>query len=273
MIHVHELSRHFTLETGRTLVAVDRVSFRVAEGEVYGLLGPNGAGKTTTLRMLLGLLRPTAGWAEIDGIRSSDAPDEVKRRVGLVSAAAGVYQYQTVREVLEYFGDLYGMSIDSIRSRLATLADEFEITPLLDRQCVQLSTGQKQRLNLVRALLHNPPVVLLDEPTLGLDIRGSRIIYDFVDRLRREGQAVIICTHHLDDAERLCTRFGLMEGGRLVREGTLAELRQAFGAERLVDIFLKLSDRGGDPEVITEAAGGTRAVGTLDPSADHTPIG
>lgn len=254
MIQVHELTRHFTLETGQTLVAVDQVSFCVPEGEVYGLLGPNGAGKTTTLRMLLGLLKPTSGWAEIDGIRSNDAPDEVKRRVGLVSAAAGVYQYQTVREVLEYFGDLYGMPPELVEQRIQSLSLNFEMTQLLDRQCVQLSTGQKQRLNLARALLHSPPVVLLDEPTLGLDIRGSRIIYDFVDGLRREGKAVIICTHHLDDAERLCTRFGLMDGGRIVREGTLAELQQTFGAERLVDMFLKLSDRGVASESSSEAA-------------------
>ena len=259
MIRVSDLTKQFTLETGQILVAVDHVSFQVPAGEVYGLLGSNGAGKTTTLRMLLGLLQPTSGWAEVQGFRSSESPNEVKRRVGLVSAMAGVYQYQTVREVLEYFGDLYGLAPQRIAQRIATLSADFEMVPLLDRQCAQLSTGQKQRLNLVRALLHAPPVVLLDEPTLGLDIRGSRIIYDFVDRLRMEGKAVIICTHHLDDAERLCTRFGLMDGGRLIREGTLAELQEALGADHLVEMFLKLADRGADSDLAGTAAGGNTA--------------
>jgi sodium transport system ATP-binding protein len=238
MIQVHELRKVFPLPDGRELVAVDGISFSVAPGEVFGLLGPNGAGKTTTLRMLLGLLTPTSGYAEIDGVRSCDRGDEVKMRVGLVSTQAGVYQYQTVREMLLYFADLYRVTPDQARERVASLSAEFGFADLLDRACAQLSTGQKQRVNLARALVHEPPVLLLDEPTLGLDVWGSRVIYGFVEKMRSQGRSVIICTHHLDDAERLCTRFGLMDQGRIALTGALEEVLAAGHADNLVDVFL-----------------------------------
>lgn len=241
MIQVEDLTRSFPLPGGRELLAVDQVSFSVAAGEVYGLLGPNGAGKTTTLRMLLGLLRPTRGRAMIAGYRTTEFGDEVKRRVGLVSANAGVYQRLTAREMLLYFADLYGVPPDEARREMLRLADLFGFTEFLNQPCGTLSTGQRQRINLARALIHGPPVLLLDEPTLGLDLWGSQVISEFVTHVRQEGKAVILCTHHLDEAERTCTRFGLMQRGRIVREGTLSELQAATGGNSLVEIFLKLS--------------------------------
>src|SRR5262245_51568656 len=172
MIDVQELTKQFPLPGGRDLTAVDRVSFSVAAGEVYGLLGPNGAGKTTTLRMLLGLLRPTSGFAAIGGFRSVDFPDEVKRRVGLVAANAGLYQYLTPREMLLFFADLYGVSAADAREELARLVALLGLAEFIDQHCATLSTGQRQRVNLARALIHRPPVMLLDEPTLGLDVLG-----------------------------------------------------------------------------------------------------
>jgi ABC-2 type transport system ATP-binding protein/sodium transport system ATP-binding protein len=213
------------------------LSFVVAAGEVYGLLGPNGAGKTTTIRMIVGLLRPDGGWAEVAGFRTSESPDEVKSRVGLVSANDGVYPWLTVREMLLFFADLYGLSPGAAVANLRTLARLFELTPLLDRRCALLSTGQRQRVTLARALIHSPPVVLLDEPTRGLDVLGSQVVVDYVRRLRDEGQAVIVSTHRLDEAERLCDRFGLLHEGRLRLEGTLGELRTATGCTTLVDMF------------------------------------
>src|SRR4051794_3453939 len=242
MIEVEHLTKRFPLPGGQSLLAVDDLSFAVRAGEVYGLLGPNGAGKTTTLRMLLGLLRPTSGQASIAGYGSIEAPDEVKRRVGLVSASAGLYQGLTVREMLLFFADLYGVPLADARAELKRLAELLALTEFLGQRCSTLSTGQRQRVNLARALIHRPPVMLLDEPTLGLDVLGSQVIVEYISLLRAEGKAAIVTTHRLDEAERLCDRFGLMHRGRLVEEGTLAELRTRTGCGNLVEMFLKLAD-------------------------------
>jgi sodium transport system ATP-binding protein len=244
MIVVDELTKRFPLPGGKNLLAVDRVSFQVQPGEVYGLLGPNGAGKTTTLRMLLGLLQPTSGQAAIAGFGSSEFPDEVKRRVGLVSANAGLYNGLSVREMLLFFADLYAVPDNEAQSELDRLSKLLGLHDIIDRRCINLSTGQRQRVTLARALIHRPPVMLLDEPTLGLDVLGSQVIIEYIDVLRMEGKAVILTTHYLDDAERLCTRFGLMHHGCLVSEGTLAELRERTGCQNLIDMFLKLSNVG-----------------------------
>ncbi|HEX6987133.1 MAG TPA: ATP-binding cassette domain-containing protein [Planctomycetaceae bacterium] len=251
MIAVRELTK--TFGAGRAAVrAVDGLSFSVAAGEVYGLLGPNGAGKTTTLRMLLGLLRPTSGDAVVGGYSATRRPDDVKRRLGLVSASAGLYQWLTPRETLAYFADLYGLSPAAAENRTARLAEVLGLGGFLDRRCATLSTGQKQRVNLARALVHDPPIMLLDEPTRGLDVVGSRVIFDYIGLLRREGKAVIVSTHRLDEAERLCDRFGLLHRGRLRYEGTLAELRERTGRQRLVEIFFDLLDEPkAEPAVVT----------------------
>jgi ABC-2 type transport system ATP-binding protein/sodium transport system ATP-binding protein len=244
MIQVEGLSRRFRVPGGRDVLAVDDVSFRVTAGEVYGLLGPNGAGKTTTLRMLLGLLPPTSGSATIEGFSSADAPEEVKRRVGFVSTSAGLYPHLSVREMLLFFADLYSVPPAKAAVELGRLAELLGIGDLLDRRCVTLSTGQKQRVNLARALIHQPPVLLLDEPTGGLDVILSQVVVEFVAHLREQGKAVILTTHQLDEAERLCDRFGLLHMGRLVRTGTLAELRQETGCTSLADMFLSLAKIG-----------------------------
>jgi ABC-2 type transport system ATP-binding protein/sodium transport system ATP-binding protein len=244
MIHVHQLTKSFPLPGGRSLLAVDRLSFAVQPGEVYGLLGPNGAGKTTTLRMLLGLLQPTGGEASIAGFTSALHPDEVKRRVGYVSAGAGLYHGLTVREMLLFFADLYAVPDAQAHHELDRLGRLLGLGEIFERRCANLSTGQRQRVTLARALIHRPPVMLLDEPTLGLDVMGCQMIMEYIEHLRREGKAVILTTHHLDDAERLCSRFGLMNQGALVSEGTLAELRDRTGCTSLVEMFLKLSKAG-----------------------------
>lgn len=244
MVRVEHLSKTFLLAGGKTLEAVSDVTFTVAAGEVYGLLGPNGAGKTTTLRMVLGLLRPTSGQAAIAGHASGADAAEVKRRVGLVSATAGVYPWLSVREFLLYFADLYGVPPALAAERLERLRQVFGITDLLPRRCVTLSTGQRQRVQLARALIHDPPVLLLDEPTDGLDVLGSQVVVEYLSHLRAQGKAVILTTHRLDEAERLCDRFGLLHRGRLVCEGTLAELRSSTGCATLVEMFLKLSQVG-----------------------------
>ncbi len=241
MVDVTELRKVYELPGGGEVVAVNSITFQVASGDVFGLLGPNGAGKTTTIRMILGLLVPTAGTASIDGFRSDQSPTEVKRRIGLVSANAGIYPWQSARETLSYFADLYGVPRLLAEDRMGRLSETFGLGTFLDRRCNALSTGQKQRLNLARALVHDPPVLLLDEPTLGLDVLGSQTVAEFIDHVREQGKAVILCTHRLDEAERLATRFGLLDRGSMVIQGTLDELRAATNRHSLVEMFIDLA--------------------------------
>lgn len=242
MIVVHELFKRFRA-AGEEIIAVNNLSFSVAAGEVYGLLGPNGAGKTTTMRMIVGLLKSDTGYAEVDGHRSSTEPDAVKSRLGLVSANDGVYPWLSVREMLLFFADLYGVPQEVATVRLEHLAETFGLGAILSRRCATLSTGQKQRVILARGLIHDPPVMLLDEPTRGLDVIGSKVVFDYIAHLRDQNKAVIVCTHRLDEAQRLCDRFGLLHAGQLWREGTLGELQQATGCETLVDMFLGFLDQ------------------------------
>lgn len=265
MIYVHELSKTF-VNHQREIVAVDRLTFRVRAGEVYGLLGPNGAGKTTTVRMILGLLTPTSGYAEIEGLRSSEFPEEVKRRVGLVSASAGLYQWLSPREMLLFFADLYGLDPERAEERLRQLSELMNLGPFLDQRSATLSTGQRQRVQLARALIHDPQIMLLDEPTRGLDVFGSQAIFDYIAQLRQEGRAVIVTTHRLDEAQRLCDRFGLMHRGRFVLEGTLDELRKTSGRESLVDMFIQFA-RAGDERDDLPVAREADNRHSLDPSS------
>ena len=248
MIELRDLARSFG--SGPTAVhAVRGLSLRVEPGEVYGLMGPNGAGKTTALRMVLGLLKPTGGDAFIDGVSVAENPDEVKRRLGLVSASAGLYPWLTPRETLRFFADLYGVPDDLAGPRADALIDRFGIAAFADRRCAGLSTGQTQRVNLARSVMHAPPAMLLDEPTRGLDVVGSQRVFEFVRGLREQRKAVILCTHRLAEAERFCDRFGLLHRGTLRHEGALDELRTATGRETLTEMFVDLLGEGdGDPE-------------------------
>jgi len=239
MLTVHELCKDFRLDHG-VVHAVDQLSFTVSPGEVYGLMGPNGAGKTTTLRMILGLIRPDSGYAEVDNVRTCDDPIAVKAKLGFVSANDGVYSWLSVREMLMFFADLYGTDPAVAAERLDELADLLDIRPLLDRRAGALSTGQRQRVTLVRGLIHDPPVMLLDEPTRGLDVVGSQTVFEYIAHLRSLGKAVLVCTHGLDEAERVCDRFGLLHQGALRHEGTLGELRQSTQRDHLVEMFVDL---------------------------------
>jgi sodium transport system ATP-binding protein len=236
MITVEHLSKTY----GQEVLAVDDVSFSVQPGVAYGLLGPNGAGKTTTLRIVMGLLAPTAGEASIMGCRVSEQPLRIKRLIGLVSASAGLYQWLTPRELLHFFAAGFGLDKQTARQRVSELSAVMELERFMDRRCATLSTGQAQRVNLARALIHDPPVVLLDEPTRGLDVVGAKIVFDYVRYLRELNKAIIVCTHQLDEAERLCDRYGLLHRGRLQFEGTLSELQLQTGQPTLVDMFLSL---------------------------------
>ena len=239
MIRVENLTKTFETDT-TDFIAVDNLSFQVNPGEVYGLLGPNGAGKTTTMRMVLGLMQPTGGFAEVEGFRSSDSPDEVKRRIGFVSATAGIYQWLSVREMLGFFCEMYGLRGSEVEPRVDHVADLLDCRPFLDQRCANLSTGQRQRVNLARAIVHDPPTMLLDEPTLGLDVVASQVVFDYIRLAQDLRKSIILCTHRLEQAERVCNRFGLLHQGKLVHEGSLQDLQNQTSQQNLVDMFLQM---------------------------------
>lgn len=234
---IRNLHKRF-LSDGVEVKAVDGISFEVGRGEVFGLLGPNGAGKTTTLRMILGLIPPDEGYAEVHGLRSDRNPEQIKQRIGFVSANTGLYPWLTARETLEFFASIYGSPRDQTERRLAELADQLDLRDFLDRRCGALSTGQTQRVNLAKALIHDPPVMLLDEPTLGLDVLGSQVVFDYLQLLKTRECAVILSTHRLEQAQRVCDRLGLLHRGRLQMCGTWDEIARTTGLPSLVDVFL-----------------------------------
>jgi sodium transport system ATP-binding protein len=240
MVRVEELTKVFPNPDGSEKVAVDHVAFEVSPGEIYGLLGPNGAGKTTTLRMISGLLRPSAGRVFIDGTDVTDQPERVKRWIGYLTANTGLYARLTPVELLEYFATLYGLSRPQARERITGLVDWLGMGDFLKLRCGALSSGQKQRTNIARALIADPPILILDEPTLGLDVLSNRLILELIRTQARAGKAVLLSTHALDEIETLCRRIGLIHNGRLIAEGDLSSLRGRTGQERLSGIFLKL---------------------------------
>ena len=220
------------------VAAVDGVSLTVSAGEVVGLLGPNGAGKTTTLRMLAGILTPDAGCVCVGGLDIHDRPLDAKRRLGFLSGDTQLYQRLTTREVLRYFGRLYGMSDPSIAARAARLIDELEMADFADRPCGTLSSGQKQRANIARAFLHEPDLLILDEPTVALDVISGQFIVESIRRERDAGRAVLFSTHIMSEAEYLCDRILLLHRGRIIDEGVLDDLLARSGCRNLTDAFL-----------------------------------
>jgi sodium transport system ATP-binding protein len=223
--------------------AVVELSLSIPRGEIYGLLGPNGAGKTTALRMLAGLLAPTSGRALL--VNYEARTTRAKRELGYLSGSTGLFGRLTPREVLDYFGQIHGLARTQIRERLHTLGSSLALTDILDRRCEVLSTGERQRVSIARAVLHDPTVLILDEPTSGLDVLASRFLRDFVRRERDRGKAVLFSTHYLAEAELLCDRIGLLHYGRLLAQGTPADLRG--GWTTLEEAFLALVDRGEGP--------------------------
>ena len=209
-------------------------------GEIYGLLGPNGAGKTTTLRMLATILAPTAGGGTIAGADIVTQPLEVRRRIGFLSASTGLYPRLTGRETLHYFGSLHGMAPGRLEVRVQELIERFDLSSFVDQRCESLSSGQKQRTSIARAVLHDPPVLILDEPTTGLDILATSDMIDFIASRKGAGRCVLFSTHILSEAERLCDRIGVIHRGRLLASGSLDELRLRTGKEYLDDVFRAL---------------------------------
>lgn len=239
MISVNELSKRFGKVT-----AVDRVSFEVQAGEVFGLLGPNGAGKTTTLRILATLIEPSGGSATINGVDISKEPARIRRNIGVVNGGMGLYDRLTGREVLHYFGKLYDMSRQRIEQRISELDDLLDLSGTLNRQTAGFSTGMKQKIVIARAVLHDPPVIFFDEATSGLDVMARRAVLDFVRDYPSGDRAVIYSTHVMSEVEELCDRIAIIDRGKLIAEGTVAELAERTGAANLEGAFFQLVRSG-----------------------------
>jgi sodium transport system ATP-binding protein len=226
--------------------AVDQVSFSVSPGEVVGLLGPNGAGKTTCLRVLSGLLTPTSGQTRINGFSVQHQALEARRHLGFLTSSTGLYERLTGREVMSIFGQLQGLSGERLEQQVAKMIDELELTAFVDKRCGTLSSGQRQRVSIARAMVHDPLACVLDEPTATLDPLASRDILELVQRAQQRQKAVIFSTHRMEEAEYLCTRLLFMRGGRVVAEGSVNDLLSRSGRTSLTAAFLFFAQRPAD---------------------------
>lgn len=226
------------------LTAVNELTLEVRPGEVYALLGPNGAGKTTALRCLATLLVPSRGGAEVDGIDVTVDPVRARSRFAFLAASMGLYERLSARELVEYFGRLHGLEGDDLRSRVEEVIRLFEIGSFADRLCGRLSTGQRQRVSLARALVHDPPALILDEPTIGLDVLSGQSIHDFIRHERGRGKAILFSTHQMEEVDLLADRVGVLSQGELIAEGSPTEIVEQAGEENLARAFLTLV-RGG----------------------------
>jgi sodium transport system ATP-binding protein len=245
MIRVHGLRKSFHDRKRGEIRAVDCVEFNCQQGEIFGLLGLNGAGKTTTLRLLATMLRPDAGTISIGGVDALAHPERVRAQIGFLSGTTGLYWRLTPREILTYFGRLAGMDAPTIRRRADDLIARLDMGDFADRRVDKLSSGQKQRASIARTLIHDPPVLILDEPTVGLDVITSRAIVAFIAEAKQAGKCVVLSTHVMHEAAKLSDRIGIIHEGRMRIVGTLAEFRSRTGCNDLDDIFVAAIDGEG----------------------------
>ena len=222
------------------VIAVDDVSFTAHDGQITGLLGPNGAGKTTTMRMLYTLMQPEAGRVLVDGIDVGRDAKAVRRSLGVLPDARGVYKRLTARENIAYFGELHGLNAAQVAERTRVLAAALQMEDVLDRQCEGFSQGQRTKTAIARALVHDPKNVILDEPTNGLDVMTTRGLREFLKQLRAEGRCVIFSSHIMQEVAALCDRIVIIANGRVMAEGTPEELRAKAGIDNLEDAFVRL---------------------------------
>ena len=243
MIEAQGLVKRFRDKKRGEVRAVDGVNFKCSPGEIFGLLGANGAGKTTTLRILATILTPSEGTAIVAGYDVTKQPQKVRACVGFLSTATALYGRLSAQEMVEYFGRLHGLDESTLRQRIDAIFERLEMNDFRDRRCDTLSTGMKQKVSIARTLVHDPSVMIFDEPTVGLDVMAARTISGFIRECRDRGKTVIFSTHVMSEVEKLCYHIGIIHAGRLLAEGTLADLRQRFGKQDLEDIFVKVVEQ------------------------------
>ncbi|HXT57589.1 MAG TPA: ATP-binding cassette domain-containing protein [Pirellulales bacterium] len=257
MIHVQQLTKHYAdLRRGK-LVALDGISFDARPGEIYGLLGPNGAGKTTALRIISTVLRPTGGSVTVAGADVLTQPSQVRRQIGFMSANTGVYDRMTAWEIVEYFGRLHGLDDETLKGRMEHLFQRLQMNEIRDLLGAKMSTGMKQKVSIARALVHDPPVLIFDEATSGLDVLVARALLKTVAELREQGKCVLFSTHIMREAEKLCDRLAIVHRGRILAEGGLDELRDRHDQRDLEELFFQLISQHDEREqALTAAATG-----------------
>lgn len=239
MIRVQGLSKEFNDFNG-VFRALDNVSFEVRPGEIYGLLGPNGAGKTTCLRILSTVLKPTRGLAEVAGINVMHDAEGVRRNIGFMSCNTGIYDRMTAREMVEYFGRLYGIPEDKLQDRIEEIFDVLQMHDIKDRLGSKMSTGMKQKVSIARTIVHDPPVIIFDEPTSGLDVLVARNVLQTVEALKDQGKCIIFSTHIMREVEKLCDRISVIHRGQILDEGTLPELADRHDQPDVEELFFDL---------------------------------
>ncbi len=247
-VEVRELRKAFRDESRGTVAAVDGASFTCARGEVFGLLGANGAGKTTTLRMLATILQPTGGAASVMGHNVVEEPQRVRESIGFYTASTALYPRLTARETLAFFARINGVAERSVKERTEELVSVFGLTEYADVLVDKLSQGMKQKVSIARTVAHDPPVLIFDEPTVGLDVLNAIEMQKVIARFRDAGKTVVFSTHIMSEAEKLCDRIAVIHRGRILACDTLEELRSSIGHHYLEDIFVSLVERcdGGD---------------------------
>jgi len=243
VIQVDRLRKAFLDYRRGWIAAVDDVSFRCEPGEIFGLLGPNGAGKTTTLRILSTVLRPSGGKAVVAGFDVVEAPEAVRAHIGYMSASTGIYDRMTAWELVEYFGQLYGLPPERLRERMETIFGWLQMDDFRDVLGSKMSTGMKQKVSIARTIVHDPPVLIFDEPTSGLDVLVARVVLRKIAELRDQGKTIVFSTHSMHEVEALCSRVAIIHRGRVQAEGAPDELLGRFGQPDLEELFFALVER------------------------------
>jgi ABC-2 type transport system ATP-binding protein len=254
LIEASELTKQFG-----SVQALTGLSFHVMPGEIYGLLGPNGAGKTTTIKVITGLVEPTSGWVKVRGFDPLKHPIEVKSRIGYVAEKPILYDSLSSRDFLEFVASIRKLDQNAANRMVTQLADAFDMAKYFDAPIATLSMGMKQKVALIASLVHQPPVLLLDEPLSGIDAKSSRIVKELLSLHTQKGGAVLFSTHIMEVAEHLCTRIGIIYQGKVIAEGTLDQLKSKTGSrsETLEEVFLKLTNEE------AEVADKTRILGDV----------
>jgi len=237
-IETHRLTKRFS-----SFTAVDHIDLSVRKGEIYGFLGPNGAGKTTAIRMFCTLLTPSSGSAKVAGYDIAHEADEVRKRIGLVSEKLIMYPRLTAFENLMFFGSLYEIDQNSLRKRTHELLDMVQLTPFKDRVVGGYSSGMRQRLNVIRALLHDPEIIFLDEPTTALDPQSTRFVRDLVKELKEMGHTIVLTTHIMEEADELSDRISIIDHGKIIATERPQELKNKYKSDNLLEVFLTLTGR------------------------------